>query len=233
MSLDAVLIAVLWQLFLSRTLAPVNEVSTVVLGISVWLVYTADRLADTWGQRTGEEPPRHAFARRYRSPLLLAFALGLAADLAVAFWWLPGRELVAGLALLPLVAVRIFALRRFPVGKNLLTGFLFAAGIWMPILLGDPWRPGFGLFILLCAWNCTAIDTWEHASARPLAPAAALLMVAAFGVFVVTHLGVALAETLSAGLFCGLALLAPKLSANHRRFAVDLCLLTPLLLHAG
>ncbi len=225
-------IAVLWQVFLSRTTAPLETASTVVLGLSVWLVYTADRLSDTWGAARGEESPRHAFARRYRAPLMAVMAMVLAVDLAVAFRWLPGRELAAGFSMLPAVAARVFAVRRYPTLKNLLTGLLFATGIWMPILLVDPWRPGFALFVLLCAWNCTAIDAWEHSTARPLAPAAAVLMVAAFGVFSVTHLGVALAETLSAALCCGLALLAPRLSVNHRRFAVDACLLTPLLLHA-
>lgn len=227
------LIAVLWQVFLSRTIVPVETASTVVLGLSVWLVYTADRLADTWGPERHGESPRHAFARRYRAPLLVAVGLILAMDVAVAFWLLPGRELAAGFALLPVVALRVFATRQSPQWKNGLTGFLFATGIWMPILLVDPWRPGFVLFTLLATWNCAAIDAWEQGAARPLAPAAALLMLAALSVFAVTHLGVALAETLSAGLFCGLALLAPRLSANHRRFAVDFCLLTPLLLHAG
>lgn len=233
LSLDAVLIAVLWQVFLGRTLAPVAAASTVVLGLSVWLVYTADRLGDTWGPVRGQESPRHAFARQFRGPLMAAMGIVLAVDLAIAFWWLPGRELAAGFAMLPVVAARVCAVRRYPGLKNFLTGLLFAAGIWMPILLVDPWRPGFGLFVLLCTWNCTAIDAWEHATTRPLAPAAAVLMVAAFGVFSFTHLGVALAETLSAGLCCALALLAPRLSVNHRRFAVDVCLLTPLLLHAG
>jgi hypothetical protein len=231
--LDAVLIAVLWQVFLSRTVVPLATASTVVLGLSVWLVYTADRLRDTWGPARAAESPRHAFARQYRVALLAAIGMLLMADLAIAWWWLPGRELLAGLAMLPLVAVRVFAVRRYPAVKNFFTGLLFAAGIWMPILLVDPWRPGFGLFVLLCTWNCAAIDAWEHATARPLAPAAAVLMVMAFGVFSVTHLGVALAETLSAALCLTLALLAPRLSANHRRIAVDVCLLTPLLLHAG
>ncbi len=233
LSLDAVVIAVLWQVFLARTVAPVALASTVVLGLSVWLVYTADRLRDTWGPPRGDESPRHSFARQYRGPLLAAMAAVGAADVAVALGGLPERELWAGLAMLPVVAARVFAVRRHPGLKNLLTGLLFAAGIWMPILLVDPWRPGFGLFVLLCTWNCAAIDAWEHASARPLAPAAAVLMLAAFGVFSVTHLGVALAETISATLCCGLALVAPRLSANHRRLAVDACLLTPLLLHAG
>lgn len=233
LSLDAVLIAVLWQVFLSRTAEPVAVASTVVLGLSVWLVYTADRVRDTWGAEREGESPRHAFARRYWRPLLAAMGVVLVVDLVVAMGWLPGRELWAGGAMLPVVGARVFAVWRYPEVKNFLTGLLFAAGIWMPILLVDPWRPGFGLFVLLCTWNCAAIDAWEHATARPLAPAAAVLMVAAFGVFSFTHLGVALAETLSAGLCCGLALLAPRLSANHRRFAVDLCLLTPLLLHAG
>jgi len=231
--LDAVLIAVLWQVFLSRSVAPVAAASTVVLGLSVWIVYTADRLGDTWGMERDGESPRHVFARRNRALLCAAMAAVLALDVAVAYWWLPARELAAGFSMLPVVAARVFAVRRHPGLKNFLTGLLFAAGIWMPILLEDPWRPGFGLFVLLCTWNCAAIDAWEHATARPLAPAAAVLMVAAFGVFSFTHLGVALAETVSAGLCCGLALLAPRLSANHRRFAVDLCLLTPLLLHAG
>lgn len=236
LSLDATFVAVLWQHFLSETIAPVHPAITAVLGLSVWLVYTADRLFDTLAPATTSEPPRHQFVRLHRRRLIFAAVLVLLVDLMVAILFLPLIHLFAGLLLVAAVAARFHSMRRpavHPWSKELWTGLIFAAGVWTPVLLSNPLRPGALLFALLCWWNCVAIDTWEtRQSARPLFATSVILTLAAVVFFVLTHRPVALAESLSAVGFCLLAAQGPGTSRNVLRVAVDFCLLSPLLVHA-
>ena len=236
LSLDATFIAVLWQHFLAETLSPIHPAATAVLGLSVWLVYTADRLFDTLAPESPAETPRHRFARRYRVSLSVALIPIFALDLGLALRYLPREHFIAGLALLLAVGARFLAVL-FPFarnwGKEFWTALIFAAGVWTPILIANPWRPGAVLFALLCWWNCSAIDTWEtQLPARSLITPAALLAMAAMGFFTLTLRPVALAEVFTAAGFCLLALSAHRLTPNARRVAVDLCLLSPLIVHA-
>lgn len=236
LSLDAAFIAVLWQSFLSETISPVHPINTVILGLSVWLVYTADRIFDTLSPAPLNESPRHQFARTYRRPLVFAAILVLVLDLSLAILYLPRVHFFAGLLLVAAVAARFHALLdplKPPKAKELWTALIFAAGVWTPILLSNPIRPGAVLFALLCLWNCLAIDTWESPhSSRPLLTMSVVLALASLGFFALTHRPVALAECISATGFCLLASQAQKLSPNILRVAVDLCLLSPLLVHA-
>jgi hypothetical protein len=236
LSLDAAFIAVVWQHFLSETIAPIHPANTVILGLSVWLVYTADRLVDTHSARPMAESPRHQFARAYRRPLLGAAAVVLLVDIVLAVVFLPVVHFVAGMLLVGAVAARFYGVLRGAEGswsKEFWTALIFAAGVWTPILLSNPLRPGAILFALLCWWNCLAIDTWESPrSSRPLLATSLILAAAAFGYFAWTHRPVALAEALSAAGFCVLAAQGKKLSQNFLRVAVDFCLLSPLLVHA-
>ncbi len=236
LSLDAPVIAVLWQHFLSDTLSPVHPAVTIVLGLSVWLVYTADRLVDTWSPGATITSARHRFALAHRS-LLAGIAIPvLGLDLTLALLYLPLLHFLAGVLLAVAVAARFYAVLRpprRPWPKELWTAIIFATGVWAPVLLANPLRPGAILFALLCWWNCSAIDSWEEASgSRPLLGTAALLTVAALGLFAWNHRPVALAEALSAAGFCLLAAGARRFSPNLLRAAVDACLLTPLLLYA-
>ncbi len=235
LSLDAAFVAVVWQRFLAETIAPVQPVVTLILGLSVWLVYTADRILDTLSPCTGTESPRHQFARAYRWPLLAVALPVLVLDVGLAFVYLPAVHILSGFVLVAAVAARFCAVVRAPGHgwrKELWTAVIFAAGVWSPVLLSNPFRPGVLVFVLLCWWNCLAIETWERPIlSRPLAAAAALLAVAAVVFFAWTHRPVALAEALSAGGFCLLAVWAQQFSANARRVAVDFCLLSPLLVY--
>src|ERR1700719_1801587 len=88
-SLDAPLIALVWQDFLSRCYPTVlHPTGRAVLGLTVWAIYLADRLLDVRRPATTTESIRHAFYRRHRAFAITLFALVVCVDLIVARFWL-------------------------------------------------------------------------------------------------------------------------------------------------
>lgn len=246
LSLDAPLVAVAWQALLGRSIVPVPGVQTAILGLSVWLIYVFDRILDGLAPPLPTDSPRHRFARRFRTPLLCAVFLAGAADLILAFKFLEAPRLERGLFLLILVGAHFFLTHRDsrPWPKELWIAFIFAAGVWLPVLAADPSLVSLGqalLFCALCWWNCAAIESWEqhqtkqnwHASTIWLIsrlPAAALVIAAAAAALYIAHPHpVAAAEALAAMLYWGLQRRSPELSADVLRLAVDLILLVPFL----
>src|SRR5580692_10930063 len=64
LSLDAPLVAVLWQVLFVRCFhAQGAALPAVLLVCAVWLIYAADRALDAW--RGAGSQPRHEFYRRY------------------------------------------------------------------------------------------------------------------------------------------------------------------------
>lgn len=182
LSLDAPLVAILWQRMFARSLrVPLAAAVTVVLGIVVWLLYVLDRLLDTRGSGgTPAIPPRHEFYRLHGRLFVLPLiaAVALAASLTFADL---GREIIEGGFIL-LVAVGVyFCLVHFQLAsglwrgpKELWVGLLFAIGTGFPVWeqLGRspskmlaPWA----IFAFLCWLNCSGIEfaEWQH-SARCL-----------------------------------------------------------------
>jgi hypothetical protein len=259
LSLDAPIVAVVWQHWWAREVgASVTWVQDAVLALGVWMIYLADRLADT---RPGPVAPpdttRHAFSSRHRrvlQPLLVLVMVSLAVLTPVA---LPSRQFAAGLGLL-LVAGgyfwRIHSRRPQPwVGwfpKEAFVGMIFAVGtcffvVWrsgpaVRLMLG-----GVPLFGVLCFFNCALITRWET-SARDRTELTSLLN--AFP-WLESRLGagcLCLAATAGLlGMWAGSAAFLPialgalalaildfqraALSANALRVLADLALLAPLL----
>ncbi|MEC8218990.1 MAG: hypothetical protein VX014_00030, partial [Verrucomicrobiota bacterium] len=64
LAVDTALAAILWQLGLVRALdTEIGWAASVVLGLSVWLTYVADRLFDVWSrEKVALFSLRHQFA---------------------------------------------------------------------------------------------------------------------------------------------------------------------------
>lgn len=174
LSLDAPLIAILWQLLLARSFGVrVSAGDLFVLALSVWFVYLADRIFDALRPPMASwEPARKAF---YRGHLPAAIAAGVCLGsvlLPLAFFLLGRSTFYAGLALsIPLflyfAAVHLGPSRwraRWP--RELVISCLFTAGTFLAVGFsgGMPIQslcaPAL-LFLLLCWANCSAIETWE------------------------------------------------------------------------
>ena len=182
LSLDAPLVVVAWLLAFAEVyglaLAPSGPL---VLGLSVWLIYGADRLLDSFRLSAERQPTlRHAFtALRRRSlmvawPTLLVIDLLLAATLdAVTLGY--GLLLLTGAALYfvgvhaPRSAAATARTQRAPRqvrGRHLQIGALFAGGIalfiWPSAASGEALAALLS-FALLGALNCAYIELWERA----------------------------------------------------------------------
>jgi len=172
LALDAVLAAVLWQAFFAAGTAPGYAWSeAAVLGLSVWLTYTADRLLDV-----SRRPPdslisvRHRFAQGHSRALRLSWAAVLGADVGLAFLFLEAWQLQrGGLLLLGCLGYTFLHQALFPrfFPKEVFVAPIFASGVW--IFLDTP-RPGLAWlsFALLCLLNCLLIARKERAVDRSL-----------------------------------------------------------------
>jgi len=258
LSLDAPLIAVLWQLLLARDLRisiPAGE--PFVLGLCVWFAYLADRVLDALRPLRGEwEPERKTFYRRH---LRIAAVTGLCLVLTVvplAYCFLRRRTFNAGLALgsllfFYLALVHLAPGRWRPLWpREAAVACLFAVGTLLALWIGNAgsmhplWAPA-SLFALLCWLNCSAIETWEwqrnvasdggepSRSARWATKHLNWLGMAIAGLAVVAGwLALAPPGFSAAALVSGMALSLLAVRRLHQPVAADLALCAPLLLFA-
>ncbi len=174
LSLDAPLIAVLWQWLLARSMAvTLNPFEPLALGLAVWLIYIADHLLDTAKPPNGAwEPPRKLFYRRHwHLGLVLAIAVGLALTACgIHLLWAStvrgGLELSVGVAgyfsLIHLTPARWRI--RWP--REVVVATLFTLGTFGAVWLSNgrnlaPLALPALVFMLLCWTNCSLIETWE------------------------------------------------------------------------
>jgi hypothetical protein len=174
LSLDAPLVAVLWQILLTRGLAVhVKRGEPLVLALCVWLVYVADRVLDALRPAMGEwEPGRKTFYRRHLRIAVVVGVCLLSLTIPLAYCILRRSTFYAGLTLaIPLLAyfalIHLTPVRwraRWP--RELAVACLFTSGTFLAIWTGNNrnvyslWAPAI-LFFLLCWANCSAIETWE------------------------------------------------------------------------
>ena len=175
LSLDAPLLAMLWQGFLARRFSlPLHPAGRLVLGLTVWAIYILDRLLDARKPAPVPEPARHRFCRRHRKLMLALWAVVVSADAGIAIRWLRPEVLRDGL--IPLAGVLIYLLLlqtscksiKFP--KEIAAASLFTAGTFLTAWAGLR-RPGLAwpavAFFTLCLANIVAIEAWEWRESNP------------------------------------------------------------------
>jgi hypothetical protein len=233
LSLDAPVVAVLWQLLFARCFqVPVNALAAVLLLLTVWLIYAADRTMDGW--RGEGQSPRHDFYRRRWRGLLPVWiaVLGFAAWLAAER--LPHGLFLHGLILLAAVGV-YFALVHSSVlrlHKEAAVGVLFALGASL-VAWGKVRTPADATTILLfsglCWMNCIAIQKWEGDKLDWSPSIAAIVLVCAAAALLYANRPVlGGAELASAFGFLLLDRVRPRLSADAVRVLADVALLSPV-----
>jgi hypothetical protein len=173
LSLDAPLVSVLWQALLARVvLLRLDWAATVVLGLSVWLAYAADRAIEGWRlDRTAVQTPRHRFYQRFARPVAIAWCVVLAVDVWIAVSRLSRFDLLAGFVLMVSVAAYLLSHqlvhRHHPwrVPKEICVAALLSGGVAVFLLrapsLGQLTIP-LTLFGLLCFVNTALISAWEQ-----------------------------------------------------------------------
>jgi hypothetical protein len=173
LSIDAPVVAVLWQLLLARVAAvDLSWAPPTVLGLSVWLAYAADRWIEGFRLSAGNiHTPRHQFYKDYRWAVAALWVIALAADIAIAFTRLDARGITAGFLLIAAVAMYLLSHqlvhrdRAWRAPKELCVAALLAAGA--VVFLTETSQPRalmmpLALFALLCFTNCALISVWER-----------------------------------------------------------------------
>lgn len=261
--LDAPLVAIAWQWLFARALnLRLTSPSVGALFFTAWLIYLADRLADTFSlDRDREMSLRHHFCARHRRAWIAAMISVAACDA-----WLLTRHLdprivrfgawvaafAAAYLLINYAAGRVW--RVLPI-KEVTIGSLFAAGTTTALLpqlrrIEGPLLLTLVLFGALCSFNCVCIAFWEREldtaqgreSIATTWPAAAKYLIAiaiciVASALLASRLSVPLAivnscVALSTLLLAALHALRASVTRDQRTALADLVLLTPLLVLA-
>jgi hypothetical protein len=127
--------------------APIHWATPIVLALSVFIIYTVDRLLDVRKYRANEPgqrlTPRHRFHLQHAHLLwrVVAGAVGLAFILT---FFLPGSVIKFGIVLSGFCAAYVGAVSRLPerhpalLMKEPLVAILYAAGIWGSVWVQRP-----------------------------------------------------------------------------------------------
>lgn len=167
LSVDTALIALVWQAAFAATLGvQVSAAAQVVLGLSVWLTYMADRLFDV-AKRPLEHlhAARHCFAKQHFCALWGVWCGALIANLTLAFIGLSTLELRNGAVLLALCLLyttlnQALSRRFFP--KEICVAIIYVGGVIVFLLPNASlWAPA-GALTLLCLINCLLIGSKEQ-----------------------------------------------------------------------
>jgi len=173
--LDAPLVAIAWLALFARTFhRPIQPGNAVALFLTAWLIYLADRLADSLSLKPGSPRSlRHAFCLRHRE-IWTATVILVAGFDAYVVWRATAPETFFSGAIIGLLAVIYLALNH-PFGriwrtlpaKELVIGGLFTAGTLVALLPPMVWidrrfvTSAFA-FAILCSLNCVSIAGWER-----------------------------------------------------------------------
>jgi hypothetical protein len=236
LSLDAPLVALLWQILFARCFhARIDPLPSILLVLAVWLIYAADRSLDAW---TGSAArPRHLFYRRHWKTLLPLWILVLAAGSALAWTRLSPDLLLRGLALSAAVVV-YFALVHcgiFQKTKEIAVALLFALGATLsawPNIRSAVDIEAIALFSCLCWINCVAIENWESPAESNWPIAASAALVASAGTLLLFSSRPILGGAVAASALCFVLLDRVRLrfSRDALRVLADVALLSPLFL---
>lgn len=242
LSLDAPLVAVSWQVLLFREFSStLHWYYIVIVFLSVWLGYAADR----WFDNLRPDMPtsqQHRFFARNSKYLLGIWLAAILAAVSISLFTLTRGEFLRGLCLMlgslfyTLMAQKGRNLPYYPLLKSTFTGLLVLASSLLflhpHIELALSFRVTVFTIWLLFTGNCLLIRSWtRHSEAqserRAILSLLSVLLVST--ALLLTQAAVlASATLLSAVLLLSTNRLAGKLPQNLPRTLADLCLLTPL-----
>lgn len=259
LSLDAPLVALVWQRWWAHVAGiTLPGTRAIILALGVWLIYLADRLADSTDSDNRQGgATRHVFSGDRRRVLLLLTALLGITLTTLTPRWLPAAEFRAGLGLLALATGYFGLIHCWPgrrwaayLPKEAAVGAIFVSGTAFFVVCRSPHLPGVfwlgnGLFAAVCFLNCALITKWERQrwdlrerssllNAFPRLSARLGIMgvgvgAASLGVAWTASSPAAVPVALSALLLAGLDTCEGRISRETLRVLADVVLLTPWL----
>ncbi len=177
--LDSPIVAVCWQaMFAKISGANLPWFIHLILGLSTWCIYLADRIIDVGPNRQQATTSRHLFTQRHVRKLIAILIIVSIGNILLIIQFLPQRLLITGLITLGLIG--IYYLIRLTQLKNIITliprevmcGMLFALGcaIAPHAYATHPWINTPTLIIpiilfgMVCSSSCILISIWEKAA---------------------------------------------------------------------
>ncbi len=174
--LDSPIVAVCWQaMFAKISGVDLPWFIHLILGLSTWCIYLADRIVDVIRSQNQATTSRHRFTRRHLRKLIGLLIIISICNLALIIRFLPHKLLITGIITLGLIA--IYYLIRLTDLKNIITliprevmcGMLFALGcaIAPHAYATTSWINTPTLFIpvimfgMVCSASCILISIWE------------------------------------------------------------------------
>jgi hypothetical protein len=175
LGLDAPAVAVAWQWLFARVFGvDLPPVFHLILGLSVWCLYLADRLYDaTRAPETGIQTDRLQFTKSHFSALSALTVAAAIANLFLIFRHVPRTLMITGLVTAGLLGVyyliRLNGNVRIAsaVPREILCGMVFSIGcvIAPHAFLPTDGSPTFLISVVLlglvCSANCVLISVWE------------------------------------------------------------------------
>ncbi len=171
LGLDAPLVAVSWQWLFAKVFdVDLPSALHLILGLSVWCIYLADRLLDSIRLKNiSAGTSRLRFSRQHFSKLLALLVLSALANLYLIVRFVPRPLVVAGMATACLLGIyyayRIFFSQSI-IPREILCGSLFAFGsVLAPLTLGThgfSFLLAVSLLALVCSISCILISIWEN-----------------------------------------------------------------------
>jgi len=242
LSLDAPIVAVVWQDFLARCYpSTLLAQGRWVLGLTVWAIYLADRIVDVGHPPEPAESSRHRFYRRHKLAMRMLLGMVLLADVLVSLIWLRPAVFENGMLLGVVVLGYLAVFAALRVGgsgwKRSTAAVVFTVGVFLVAWTGsaDAWRelaiPAVA-FAVLCFANLRLIETWHGGRSNWRGWIWMFCFAAACGVYGwITGSSWFFAVGLSAAALGLLDFRAMRFSSDAWRVLADAVLLTPVLFY--
>lgn len=175
-SLDAVTVGLTWQLIFTLQFCGrfPSWVESSIIGTSIWLAYTADRILDS-RQLQCDLPhtSRHHFHHQFRRPICFLWMLALGFNAILIIHFSTVNQIKWGMSCLLLVCFYLlnvqktnWTIRRIP--KEIQAGCIFGFGVSLVSWSSSSERPTFQLFFstvvtgFLFSINCATVAYWER-----------------------------------------------------------------------
>lgn len=236
LGIDAALIAVSWYWLQLPAEKALPGMPALVLALSVWLTYLADRLLDVRKKNYREiNSLRHRFVFRHAKILWIFWSILLLFNLAIALSSLGKPQLMRGLLLLLATLIYIFTAQKLKSTqwiKEFAVGVIFTAGIVIFLEYLPKWSMLL-MLVLLFTGNCLVVSETERlkeTNPRQRLTRIRMLTIATLSVASILATFTAPIALSALLLIWGIYLWHHKLSLETARIVTDVSLLIPPLL---
>lgn len=157
LSIDVATGAVVGSLYLAYVLHVKPAVEDLIcLGLTVWLIYTADHLLDAKKIKRPAATYRHRVHQLYYN-VLLGAASAVVVILFLLLFMLKQSTLIGGAGLALLVILYFAAQQRLGLLKELVAAVLYAGGVALPVLTLSGSALSLVQIFVMIAWATTAL----------------------------------------------------------------------------